>query len=164
MLVQQTLLLLDPTPPPPPPFETESHFVAQASLELMILLPPPSECWVFRCISPHPALGSPLCPLPSHPFHPPCSVSLKHSYVLWPPTISPANLLTFCFLSRLDPQHLPPNLQPQTHSCSTVSLGEEGALPSFVEEALTSPESSGDRLPVGHLCGSEAGVGPALQG
>jgi hypothetical protein len=30
-------------------FKTGLHFVAQASLELTILLPPPPECWDSRC-------------------------------------------------------------------------------------------------------------------
>jgi hypothetical protein len=31
-------------------FETGSHYVAQASLELKILLPHPPECWDYRCV------------------------------------------------------------------------------------------------------------------
>jgi hypothetical protein len=30
-----------------------SHCVAQAGLELVILLPPPPECWDYRCVSLH---------------------------------------------------------------------------------------------------------------
>jgi hypothetical protein len=31
--------------------------VAQAGLKFMILLPQSLECWDYRCVPPHPALG-----------------------------------------------------------------------------------------------------------
>jgi hypothetical protein len=34
-------------------FKTGSHYVAQADLELMILLLQPSECWDYRCEPPY---------------------------------------------------------------------------------------------------------------
>jgi hypothetical protein len=34
-------------------FETESHYVAQAGLELDCLLPPPSECWDYKHVPPY---------------------------------------------------------------------------------------------------------------
>jgi hypothetical protein len=39
-------------------FETSSPYVAHAGLELMILLPLPSEFWYHRCAGPHPAFVS----------------------------------------------------------------------------------------------------------
>jgi hypothetical protein len=36
-------------------FETGSHSVTQANLELSILLPQPPKCWDYRCVAPHPA-------------------------------------------------------------------------------------------------------------
>jgi hypothetical protein len=38
-------------------FLTWSGSVAQAVLELKILLPLPPECWDYRCTSPHPVPG-----------------------------------------------------------------------------------------------------------
>jgi hypothetical protein len=33
-------------------FETESYYVAQVHLELLILLPQPSKCWNYRYVPP----------------------------------------------------------------------------------------------------------------
>jgi hypothetical protein len=33
-------------------FETGSHYVSQAGLELTVLLPQPPECWDYRCAPP----------------------------------------------------------------------------------------------------------------
>jgi hypothetical protein len=40
-------------------FETGSHCVAQAGLELVILLPQPLKCWDYRCELSH--LAKELC-------------------------------------------------------------------------------------------------------
>jgi hypothetical protein len=40
-------------------FEIRSCYVAQAGLELMILLHQPLECWDYRCVPPHLAKTSP---------------------------------------------------------------------------------------------------------
>jgi hypothetical protein len=42
-----------PSTPNHPFFEIEFHFVAEAGLELRIILSPPPESWDYRCASSH---------------------------------------------------------------------------------------------------------------
>jgi hypothetical protein len=42
-------------------FETGCHYVAQADLELMILLSQSPKCWDYRCVALHPEKEQLLC-------------------------------------------------------------------------------------------------------